>query len=423
MKTYKSIILIVLLLPLSLWSQNETISLDSCLAAAENHWPAFKKQILISEKGNLVEESLSKNYLPQFNLSAQASYQSEVVSFPEIPNMPAFGVDLPLDNYNAEALINQNIWDGGLTKSAKQIQSAVHLLEMEQVNKETYQLKGKIKQLYTHYLLLSKNEALIHLSINELEKVKNQIQSSVDHGVILSSELDNIKAEQLKLQKQAIRLQTLKATSFNALIFLTGLNLNENSRFEIPFKNKPTSPSIRPELSLLNAQIDLNKANIQKTKTQLKPKLMAFGKVGYGRPGFDFFNTDLHGYYLLGAKVSWDVWDWNKSKKQKQQLGIQQNLIELNKQSLNLHLSIEQNEFQLKIKQFENQIELDKEIVRLKEKVYQSAISQFRNGSINSTDYLKVFNEWRRAKLATQTDQLYLIQAQINYQHALGISK
>lgn len=426
MKTYKSIALItliVMLLPLTLWSQAPAIGLDSCLNAAEKHWPAFKKQLLITEKGNLIDESLSKNYLPQFNLSAQASYQSEVVSFPEIPNMPAFGVDLPLDNYNAEALINQNIWDGGLTKSIKEIQSAANLLEIEQASMDTYQLKGKIKQLYSNYLLLSKNESLIHLSISELKKVKSQIQASVDHGIILTSELDNIKAEQLKLQKQNIKIRTLKTTSLAALNLLTGLDLNETYKFETTYITNSAASFTRPELSILNAQITLNKANINKTKTQLQPKLMAFGKLGYGRPGYDFFNTDMHGYYMLGAKLSWDVWDWNKTKKQKQQFGIQGSLIELNQQSLNLRLSIEQKEFQLKIKQFEEQIELDKAIEILKEKVYQSAVSQFRNGSINSTDYLKIFNEWRRSKLATETDQLYLLQSQINYQHALGISK
>ena len=96
----------------SFFAQAQSISLDSCIAAAKQNWPAFKKQMSISEKRNLIKQTLNKNYLPNINLSGQASYQSEVITFPEVPNMPGFFPELPLDNYNVEANLNQTIWDG-----------------------------------------------------------------------------------------------------------------------------------------------------------------------------------------------------------------------------------------------------------------------------------------------------------------------
>ena len=131
----------------------------------------------------------------------------------------------------------------------------------------------------------------------------------------------------------------------------------------------------------------------------------------------------MHPYYLVGAKFSWDIWDWNKTKKQNQQLRIQQSIIKINKENIVKQVSIEQNEYLQKINQFEKQLIIDKEIEKLKESIHKSAKSQFKNGTITSSEYLRIFNEWRHAQLSSETDLLYLLKAKINYQHSMGVSK
>jgi outer membrane protein TolC len=151
--------------------------------------------------------------------------------------------------------------------------------------------------------------------------------------------------------------------------------------------------------------------------------LMAFGKVGYGRPGFDMFNVDMHSYYLVGAKFSWDVWDWNMLSNQKQQIKIKQTIIEDNKEVLSKQINMEQIQYQQDIAKHTKQIEFDVEIEKLKENVYQSSKSQFNNGTITSTEFLKLFNELKRAKLATKLDELQLLKAKLNYEYSLGIEQ
>lgn len=413
----KKYLIILLMLPLAGFSQE--ITLDSCIAAARQNWPAFRKQLTIDKKKQLIDETLNKNYLPKLILGGQATYQSEAINFPEVPNMPALFPEIPLDNYSVELGVNQIIYDGGATKSAKEIQYAANNVETQQLNVETYGLTGKINNLYTTYLYLNKNEAILKVSEQELSSNLETLNSAYQNGVILKSDLQNIEAEKLKLQKELIKVDISKLSVLKSLNILTGLNIDTTVRFINPVITK-NSDAIRPEISLLGAQKAYTETSILKYKTNRLPKLSAFGKAGFGRPGYDMLNTDMHGYYMIGARFSWEIFDWNLFKKQKQQVVLQKQIIEENKASLEKQISIEENQYLDEIAKYSSQIELDKKIVNLKKEIYKAAESQMKNGSITSTEYLKIFNEWKRAKLTSEIDKLKLITAKLNYNHAKG---
>ncbi len=418
--TRKIFIVLLALLPFSAFAQH--VTLDECISAAKQNWPAFKKQLTIAEQRKLIDETLNKNHLPKLNLSGQATYQSEVVTFPTVPSMPDFFPDFPNDNYNVELSVNQIIWDGGVIKSEKEIQHAANDIDIQKLNVETYGLEGKINQLYTGYLYLNKSEQVLLLSIDELTKNIKTLQSAYENGTILKSDLDNIKAEKLKIDKEIIRVQAMKQNTLHSINLISGLNLTEQYIFEEPQVQQEEN-GIRPELSLINAQLNYTASTVNKFKTNRMPKFFAFGKAGYGRPGYDFMNTDLHTYAIVGARFTWDIFDWNLFKKQKQQIVLQQQLIQDNKATLQKQISIEENQHLSEITQYEKQIEIDKDIIRLKESVYRSAKSKLNNGTITSTEFLKNFNEWKRAKLTSELDRLKLITAQLNYNHAKGINK
>jgi len=402
--------------------QAQNISLDSCILAAKQNWPAFKKQLSIAEKRKLVQETLNTNYLPKLNISGQASYQSEVITFPDVPNMPGFFPDLPLDNYHLEASVNQTIWDGGMVKSEKTIQLAQNDIEIQQLNVETYGLIGKINELYTNYLFFTTNEQIILLSMDQLDNNIQNVNSAVENGVVLKSELDNLKAEKLKLKKDLLNIYSAKQATIDALNIITGLKLKTKYRFDKPQLVTSNSTLARPEIQLLDAQIAYSQASISKYETNRMPKLMAFGRFGYGRPGFDPLTTNLHGYYMVGARFDWEVWDWNMTKKKKQQINLQQQMIKDNKGSLRKQIAIEESRYILEDVKYKQQIVLDNEIEALKKNVYLSAESKMKNGSITSTEFLKSFNEWKRALITTEADKLQLMKAQINYQHSKGLT-
>ena len=416
--TKKVLIVLLSLLPVTVFAQK--VTLDECINAAKLNWPAFKKQLSITEQRKLIDETLNKNYLPKLNLSGQATYQSETITFPETPGIPSIYPDFPNDNYNVELNVNQIIWDGGVVRSEKDIQHAANEIDMQKLNIETYGLIGKINQLYSNYLYLNKSEEVLLISIDELDKNIKTLQSAYDNGAILKSDLDNIKAERIKLDKELISIKAMKENTIKSINLITGLDINTQYSFVEPIINNE-GDLVRPELLLLDAQYKYTSSTVNKFKTNRMPKFFAFGKAGYGRPGFDFMNTDMHGYAMIGAKFTWDVFDWNMYKKQKQNIVLQQQIIQDSKATLQKQITIEENRYMAEIEQYQKQIEIDKNIIKLKESVYKSAESQMNNGTITSTEYLKMFNEWKRAKLTSELDKLKLITAQLNYNHSKGI--
>ncbi len=416
----KRILFLILMAPWLLFSQQ--ISLDSCVSAAKRNWPAFKKQLRISSQRQLINETLNKNYLPQLNLSGQATYQSETVTFPEVPTMPGFFPVFPNDNYNIELGLNQMIWDGGIVKSNKEEQFAANEVALQQLNVETYGLIGKIHQLYTSYLYLDKSEEIIRISIAELEKNIELLNSAYKNGTLLKSELDNVRAEKLKLQKELLNISSSRENLIKSLNLITGLSLDTAYQFADPVI-AIGSFALRPELMLLDAQIKYSGVSIEKYRTRRMPKFFAFGRAGYGRPGYDFMNTDLHTYYMLGIKFSWDIFDWNKFKKQQEQIKLQQQIIEDSKATFEALQSIEEQKYLSQIKRLQKQIDIDTQIVSLKESIYKTAESSMKNGSITSVDYLKQFNEWKRAKLTAEVDKIKLQTAKLNYAYTKGIKQ
>ncbi len=409
--------LVLILIPVVATSQQ--ITLDSCRAAARENWPAFKKTVALSGQRNLIDKTLNKSYLPKLNLNGQATWQSEVVTFPEVPTMPDFFPEIPKDNYNVEFGIGQIIWDGGAIKSNKNLRYATNDIEVQKLNIETYRLMDKINRLYINYLYLKKNEAVINLSANEIKKNIKTLQSAVNNGMVLKSDLDNVLAEQLKLQKELIRLHSLQTNVITSLNLITGLKLDTSYRFMEP-EPVLVSQSVRPGLRLMDAQINYAGASVSNFKTNRLPKFSAFGRAGYGRPGFDFMNTDMHGYLLVGAKFTWNIFDWNLYGRQKQNVLLQQQIIRDNKAVLQKQISMEEHQYLLEIDRYKKQLMIDKKIVELKQNIYKAAQSSMKNGTITSTDYLKQFNEWKRAKLNTELDRLKLMAAQLNYNHARG---
>ena len=414
------ILFLIVMAPWLLFSQQ--ISLDSCVSAAKRNWPAFKKQLRISSQRQLINETLNKNYLPQLNLSGQATYQSETVTFPEVPAMPGFFPVFPNDNYNIELGLNQIIWDGGTVKSNKKEQFAANEVALQQLNVETYGLIGKIHQLYTSYLYLDKSEEIIRISIVELEKNIEVLNSAYKNGTLLKSDLDNVRAEKLKLQKELLNISSSRVNLIKSLNLITGLSLDTSYQFAEPVIGIGSS-ALRPELMLLDAQIKYSGVSIEKFRTNRMPRFFAFGRAGYGRPGYDFMNTDLHTYYMLGIKFSWDIFDWNKFKKQQEQIKLQQQIIADSKKTFEALQSIEEQKYLSEIKRLRKQIDIDTQIVKLKESIYKTAESSMKNGSITSVDYLKQFNEWKRAKLTAEVDKIKLQTAKLNYAYTKGIKQ
>ena len=118
---------------IGLINAQETITLEQCYQWSRENYPLIKKQELIKKAEQYTTENALKGWLPQVNITAQATYQNDVTQFPlKLPNVNV--EPLSKDQYKVFADVSQTIYDGGNIRNQKnlaKIQSEVKNIQTE----------------------------------------------------------------------------------------------------------------------------------------------------------------------------------------------------------------------------------------------------------------------------------------------------
>lgn len=375
------------------------------------------EKMLLENQYQLKIKNAGVGWYPSLDMNGSYTWQSEVVELGEVIPVPGFDIPvMPHYNYKLTLDIRQTIYDGGLAKSQKAVENSNYSLGQQQIDVELYTLKDRVNIIYFYLLILQKQEEMASLMLDELKQKRMIVESGVKNGILLSSDLDLIMAEILKVEQQLSEIKISEQSACEILGLLIGNEFNKVTRLVIPdIDVDVTRMSERPEYQLFELQINNLDASKKMVRTQRIPKLYAFGTVGYGNPALNFFRDEFRGYYIVGAGLQWKLWDWGKTNRERQVLTIQQEIVESKKESFEKNLEIMLKDELAKIIKYEESVKTDEEIVILREKITRTAASQLENGVITSADYITELNAETQAKIRLETHKIQLVQARINY--------
>lgn len=406
------------------FSQSESAySLKDCYESAINNYPNLKQIDLNAAITELNKKNIKTNFYPSLNLSGQASWQSDVTKVPQVVNIPGFTIEeLSQDWYKVNLDVEQMIYDGGLTSNQKDIEDKDLLINDQKIQVEIYQLKEKVNNLFFNIVYLEKNTQIIKVLIESLQARLEEATHAFENGMLLQADLDALKVEINSNQQRVIELQSDIDGLISSLNEISGLKLTKASqlKLETSTNEELTFVNNRPEYLLLSMQQEKISSLKKLTTVKRRPLFMAFGQMGYGRPGYDMLNNSFDDYYMIGARLKWNIWDWGKVKRQKQVLDIQNNIIETNKLSFEQGLKADAAKKISDINKYRKLIESDVEIVMLQESVVKNAANQLDNGAITSTTYLLEVNKKLNFDLKLESHKLQLYYARIQYLTALG---
>ncbi|MBC7642400.1 MAG: TolC family protein [Flavobacterium sp.] len=394
------------------------VSLEECYALANKNYPLSKQTALLQQKSVYEIDALNKGKLPKIDLNAQATYQSDVTGLPIlIPNV----TPLNKDQYRATLDVNQLLYNGGIIDANTKFKAAQTKTQQQQVEVNLYQIKNKINQLYFSVLMLQERKAiLISKQVQLTSKIK-EVTTGVKFGAILPASELVLEAENLKIKQQLTEIQFDKKRVLDNLSTLIFSPLDKNITLEKPNIatdfSKDTNRSELKLFDLQNEQIEISKEVISKNNM---PKVNAFGQAGYGNPGLNMLDNSFQTFYMLGLKANWNVFDWNKSKIEKQALSISENIIATEKETFLLNNTMQVQEMENEIKKSEEIIKTDSEIINLREYVVKSSGAQLRNGVITSSEYLMELTNLYEAKNNQKLHEIQLALAKANYQVTKG---
>lgn len=418
------IFLILLIGASALRAQESAFTLEQAYQLARTNYPTAQQIPLLDEANRLQINNLNKNYLPALELNAQATWQTDVTELPI--NIPIPGFEVPQqhkDQYKATLDLRQTIWDGGITARSKDIQNASTQVEKQRTEVELYNVQSRVNQFYFNVLLSDEQLRLNDILQSNLQARIKKAQAAVANGTSTKANLNSLQAELLNAESQAIEIKANRRTAIQSLELLLKTDIAETATFTKSVEQATLNKEItRPELVLYQYQNQLLAAQSDLIPARSMPKFSAFVTGGYGRPGLNFLDNEFTPYALLGASVKWSFSELynGKSNNDRQLLTIQQQQVDLQKQTFLLNTNTQLRQLNNDIEKLQALLQKDQQQITLRESIRQTAEAQLDNGIITSADYLVELNAENQAKLNLTVHELQLELTKANYKITSG---
>jgi len=402
------------------------LSIQDCYKIINNHCLMLKNIQYNHQISQIRLENLKKAFYPTLDLNGQASYQSDVVSINvSIPQMG--NLDFPSaskDQFKATLDLNQIIYDGGMNKLQRKIEEENSKNEICNLEIQVYQLKDRVSQTYFMMLMLDAKERILNVAMNDLKSKRNQIATGVKNGISLQVNQDLIDAEILKIQQQIIENNEGRQLAAKTLELIMDTSFQSYILPAIPVNSiQQDAPNNRSELKYYDLQSSKFQLFENSTYCKRRPKIISFAQIGYGKPGLMMISNKWDSYYIIGAKITWNLWDWNQNKNERQIYKIQSEMIKTQKSIFQQNLDISMEKEFNEIEKLEKLIEKDYEIVAIRKKITKSYSTQLDNGIINSSEYTTQVNAEAQALLNLELHLLMKQQAFNNVIYLKGNAK
>lgn len=391
----------------------DILSLQDCIRESLANFPLSANKNLAGQISDVKKNMIKSAWFPTLDLNAQATWQSDVVTLNlELP-FPVDFPQIPKDQYKVTTDITQIIYDGGSIRNQQFLEDITADLSVQELEIKEYEFKQAIEDLFFAILVTGKKIEVAQLMAQSLSQTIRQIDSGVKNGVLSESDLTVILAEQIRIDQQIISLNGLKHRAINTLGLLMGREIDPGAHFLIPsLDDRSSLAGERPELQLFGLYVKQLDARKDQLNTQLRPKIMAFGQAGYGKPGLNFMGDQWDPYLMVGLKGTWNIWDWGKIKRQKESLSISQQVIGNQLEAFKQQTTQAERKQQLMISEINELLIKDEELLRTREKITAAYQSRLNNGMITASQFL---NEWTReqeARISREVRRIELVSSE-----------
>lgn len=393
-------------------------TLEECQQAAERNYPLIQQYDLISRTTDLTVANIQKGWLPQVSASAQATYQSDVVSWPDQLKSvyTSMGIDmkgLRKDQYKVGIDVSQVVYDGGAISSQKEIARRQGAVDEAQTEVTMYQVRRRVNEMYFGLLLLDEQIRLNGDLQTVLESNERKLKAMSEHGTAAESDYLSVKAERLNVRQQAGDLQSQRRSLAAVLSTFCGIEVKNVEKPAPSATPSQQQSGLRPELRAIDAQLRLADAREQSLKAALMPKLSVFASGFYGYPGYNMFEDmmsrkwSLNG--MIGARLSWNIGALYTHKNDKAKIQLQRDMAETSRRVFLFNNNMEQMQQNENIARYRSMMKDDEEIIALRSSVRKAAESKLSHGIIDVNDLVKEINAENTARVRQTMHEIEML--------------
>lgn len=399
-------------------------TLEECQLAAEKNYPMIKQYDLISQTTQLTVRNIQKGWLPQIAIAAQATYQSDVTSWPKSmkTTLQQFGINMKgvsKDQYKIGIDLQQTIYDGGTISSLRSIARQEEKVQKAQVETNLYQVRKRVNEMYFSLLLLNEQIKLNDDVKALLLSSEKKLASMLKGGTVATSDFENIRVERLSVEQQNESLKSQQQMLQHLLSTFCGIKV---SNIQKPAPVETTiSTNKRPEILLFDNQLQLSSIKEKALNSQVRPKLGIFAQGFYGYPGFNMFEDMMNRKWslngMVGVKLSWNIGALYSLKNDKAKLRLQRELTENAREIFLFNNQLEEIQQNENIKRYHTMKQTDDEIIMLRTNIRKAAESKLAHGIIDINNLLREINNENAAKIQQTIHDIEMLKEMYNLKY------
>ncbi|PYO51173.1 MAG: hypothetical protein DMD72_00315, partial [Gemmatimonadetes bacterium] len=400
----------------------DTLRLGALQDSAVMRDPRGRELALLMEQSRLRQQNLTAEQRPTLTVEGQAQYQSAVAKIPF--SLPG-GISPPTpphDTYDAHVAAGQKLYDP--TIGARRAVEDAQLAESEaRLKAELYPLRQNVNDAFFAALQAQSQIAELEHTITDLQAQQRVAAARVREGTALPSEEKALRAEILRRRQSVAEAAASRRAALAILTDLTGKSYDSTTLLgatdlavEVA-RARDSLPVLRtrPEYEQFSRSRALLEQQERARKAQDLPKVSAFGRAGYGRPGLNPLSTKFDNYWLTGIQFQWAPWTWGTGRRDRQILELQRQIVTAEEEQFTntLRRGVEQD--LANIDRLESAVREDDEIVALRESILTETRARFNEGVVTSADYVDRQTDVLSARTSRALHRVELAQARTRF--------
>lgn len=401
----------------------DTLHLAELQRAALARDPRSAQAALLREQTSLRLANLRAERLPTVAVSSQAQYQSDVTS------VPFPGAVLPFkDTYDANLGTRVRLLDPA--RAPRNAAERAQLAESEaRLDVALHAQRQAVNDAFFSALLLDAQRAVLADAITDLEAQLRLARERAAAGAALPSEPAMLEAELLRRRQSLEEAETGRAVALHVLGDLTGRRVDAGTALAAPELDAPVraarssmdSIRRRPEYAQFGAGRDLVAARERAMGAQERPRVSAFGRTGYGRPGLNQLAREFDSYWLAGVQLEWMPFDWGTVRREREALALQRQVLVTEERAFAERIARAVTADLATVDRLERTLASDDAIVALRERVLAETRLRHTEGVITAAEFVDRETDLNTARLARATHRVELAQARARFLTTVGL--
>jgi outer membrane protein TolC len=405
----------------------DTVQLATLQQQALDADPRVRELRLEAAKSELSLRNIAATTLPSVTLNGQVQYQSDVPTPPALlpSGQPLFSA--PKDTYDAFLRVDQSLIDR--TTAPRLAEQRAELAEAQaRIRTTLFGLRQEVNDAFFGAALMQERARSLAATIADLEGRLRETNLRVREGTVLPDESSIVEATLLLRQQDLAEARLNQRAALARLGKLVGHQIGETEVLALPELEQSVVGAraalavitTRPEYRQFATTRDRLAAQQAVAAAEDKPRVSAFARAGYARPGLNFVSDRFEAYWLGGLQFQWKAWNWGTVDRERESLSLQQQIVRADEAAFGEGIQRAVENDLANIDRLGQALTADDRIVALREGIDRSALARFREGVISASEYLDRETELLEARFARDGHRIELAQTSARFLTTLG---